>query len=144
MAKLKCGHYIITDGCKSCFDLQMIWYNKLKAADFDDAEDYRFLKHKTIELIDSTRPLRSWHINMLVNVTTEEVQITHDYYDRALDLLNKFKFKSALQKRIWELHCQGLSRLKIEEAIKDWHEGYTYKQSQIRVIIKDLEREFEW
>lgn len=71
-----------------------------------------------------------------------EIQITHDYYEKALELLNSHHFKNEIHKRIWELHCEGLSRGLIEKEIANLKEAY--KQSQIRNIIKDLEREINW
>jgi hypothetical protein len=129
--KLKCGHHIIRDECKICTEFQNKWYRKL-AESFDDAEDFSH----------PDRPLKCWHRNMLKKFTTLEVEITHDYYDKAVLLLHSFQFRNDLQKRIWELHCQGLSRIKIEDAISEMPNAC--KQSQIRNIIKDLEREIEW
>lgn len=128
---LKCGHDVITNGCRLCAKLQSKWYNKIKEG-FDDAEDFRY----------PDRPLKSWHKNLLGNVTMLEVEITLDYYCQASELLHSHHFKNDLEKKIWELHCEGLSRLKIQEAIA--HIPSAPKQSQVRNIIKDLERELPW
>lgn len=158
--QLRCGHRIITDGCKICTDLQSEWYKKLAKSGFEDAEDYRFLGEKNkvrtkslrmyndrngktqtsiFETVDMNRPLKRWHNNILNSVTTIEVELTLEKYERARDLLNWFKFETEMHKRIWELHCDGLSRGAIEKALA--HLKGAYKQSQIRTIIKNLERE---
>lgn len=130
--QLRCGHRIITDGCKICTELQSKWYKKLAKEGFDDAENFSY----------KDRPLHAWHRNILNTVTTIEVELVIEKYDRAQDLLHRFDFKTEIHKKIWELHCEGLSRIAIEKAIA--HLANTYKQSQIRNIIKDLERELAW
>jgi hypothetical protein len=126
---MKCGHKIITDGCKHCKALEKIWYDKL---DINDAEDNS----------KPERELKEWHNFAFSQLDATEIEITTEYYDKALDLLHNFHFKNSTIKLIWELHCKGLSRLKIEIAISSTKRPY--KQSQIRNIIKDLEREFDW
>lgn len=126
-----CGHHIITDGCRVCKALQDKWYRAIEK-DFNDAEDSNHPE----------RPLKSWHNSVLTRTTELEIQITFDYYEKCSELLHAFKFKNRTIERIWELHCQGLDRKKIEAAICRCHPRY--KQSQIRIIIKNLEREIEW
>lgn len=128
----KCKHFIITDGCRHCGELQSKWYRTLRSKDFDDAECTRY----------TDRPLKVWHLNVLKNTTMLEIEITHDYYEKACELLHSFEFKDKITRRIWELHCEGLSRYKIELAIENLDGAC--KQSTIRSIIKQLERELNW
>lgn len=123
-----CGHSIITDGCKSCKYIEDIWYKKLRKT-FNDAENSKYLE----------RPLRVWHKDVFKNVSLDQIQAIQDYYAKALDLLYSFKFENYTIKRIWELHCQGLSRYKIALEIKNLK--LSYKTSQIGNFIKMLERE---
>src|ERR1017187_7854983 len=95
-----CGHLIITAGCQICREIQNEWYRKLKAKKFDDAESMRY---------GEDRPLRAWHSHAFQNVSPLEIEITHDYYAKASELLHYFKFESKLTRRIWELHCEGMS-----------------------------------
>lgn len=129
---MKCGHSILTIGCKTCEALQNKWYEHLISKGFEDIEDLSY----------DERPLKVWHRNVLSKTTSIEIQITYDYYDKALELLHTFQFNNIIEKTIWELHCEGLSRKQIEFAVR--YMSPPYKQSQIRVIIKNLEREIQW
>lgn len=128
---MKCGHHIITEGCKECEKLQAKWYRKLKG--FDDAESMRY---------GDDRPLKVWHSTAFQKTSLLEIEITHDYIEKAQELLHAFQFENEIQRRIWELHCEGMSRHKIEFAIR--HLKNAPKASTIRLIIMDLEREIQW
>lgn len=54
------------------------------------------------------------------------------YYDRARDLLHHFEFESDIHKKIWELHCEGLSKRKIAAIIQ------IYKRETVGNIIKKI------
>lgn len=129
---ITCRHFIINDDCKACRELQSRWYKQLDDSGFDDAED------STLK----DRPLKAWHRNILSHTTILELEITQDYYTSASALIHTYQFKNDIQRTIWELHCQGLSRLGIEKAIEGLEKSC--KQSQIRNIIKDIERDLEW
>lgn len=85
------------------------------------------------------RPLKAWHSFAFQKIDPIEFEGILEYNDRCLELLHSFNFKSALQRRIWELYCEGLSRYEIEIAIVNFKDAP--KQSTIRKIIMDLERE---
>lgn len=127
----KCSHNIITDGCRSCQELQAKWYKRL-GEDFEDAESLKY----------PDRPLKVWHRNALATVTSLEIQITHDYYEKALELLHSFHFENKTLRRIWELHCEGCSSGEIERKIN--HFSISYRERHIRNIIKQFEREIVW
>lgn len=125
-----CGHHIITNGCKCCRAIQDKWYGALKK-DFDDIESTKY----------ADRPLKVWHNSAFRNTSVEEIQDTLEYYQKASRLLHIFSFENETIRKIWEMHCEGLSRHKIEIAIKG--SDISYKQSTIRSIIKQLNREME-
>lgn len=126
---MKCGHAIITDGCKECRALEDEWYEKTKINDIEER------KYKE-------RPLKSWHSYIFKNVDLVEVENTLEYYDKAFEVFYRFTFKNNIERYIWYLHCKGYSRLKIEKAIRGT--SFPYKQSTIRNFIKELENEIEW
>jgi hypothetical protein len=64
---------------------------------------------------------------------------TLTYYEKAEHLLQTYEFKNKTQKKIWELHAKGLSRLEIEKAISIFKK--TYKKSRISEIIIKISRE---
>ncbi len=129
----KCGHLIIHASCPVCREIQKKWYRKLEDAKFEDAESMRY---------GDDRPLKAWHSYAFQRIAPIEFEITHDYYEKALELLHNYEFSSLVQQRIWELHCAGMSRHKIEDAVKHFKDAP--KQSTIRKIIMDLEREITW
>ena len=128
---LPCGHLIIHDACKHCQELQAKWYDKIKK-DFDDAESIRY----------PDRPLKEWTSHAFKDLTFEEIEDRQAYTDKAQELLHSFTFKNTTHRRIWQLHCEGLSRYQIADQIK--HLKITYKQARIRQIILDLQRELDW
>jgi len=112
--------------------LQKIWYDKLAAtpdkqgALFDDIEDTS----------RADKPLKSWHNHKFKSIDVEQRLATESYYEQANLLLSYYRFKNKTHKRIWELHCKGLSRRKIAVAIEDMTP--TYGQARIGEIILEI------
>lgn len=79
-------------------------------------------------------PLRSWHNLKWKRLSQDQQQDTAQYYEWAINVLWIFKFECRLHKRIWALHCEGLSLRKIAQKIK------TRKKSVIYDIILRIER----
>lgn len=79
--------------------LQKKWYKKLKDTGFNDIED-----------TDSVNEmLKTWDSHYFIYVTTpEQFQARSDYYDRCSTFLNEHKFLTKLDKKIWELHSEGI------------------------------------
>lgn len=77
------------------------WRKKLKASGFKD-----------IELSDDELVRYSFHL-------TEAYRSgTFDYYLKCAEFLLTHKFKTQFEKKIWELHTDGLSIRRIVEALK--------------------------
>lgn len=111
--------------------LEKHWYGKLQASGFNDIEDHS----------RRDRPLKAWHTfrfkyaNITVRANCEE------YFNDAKELLHTYKFKNDTHKRIWELHAQGFSKRKIEQAIK--HLKKRYRREQIGNIIRIIAKEIK-
>ena len=120
---------MINSSCDDCLELQNKWYRTLYKS-FNDIESLTY----------EDRPLKSWHSYIFQHLKQIDFDEKYDYNDRANELLRRFEFKSEIQKKIWELHCEGLSSPEIEKRIKSLKNAK--KQLTIRNIIKELEREF--
>lgn len=107
-------------------ELQAVWYKKLKEQGFEDIEDTS----------KSDRPLEAWHSLRFQKVVGVQVDMTQAYYYRAKELLNTYQFKNKTHQRVWELHCEGLSKREIAEEIKNLEK--TYKRESIGLIIKNI------
>lgn len=110
--------------------LEREWYETLRQEGFDDAEDSE-------RNWGGDRPLKSWH-SFRFNAPLKERDASA-YYDQAKELLNTFEFKSELHRQIWELHCRGFSKRKIEVAIGNHENGV--KREMIGIIIQRIRKE---
>lgn len=108
-------------------ELTQIWYKKLKEHGFEDIEDTSHPES----------PIKDWHkfkaLRRFKN-DPNKLHFTTQYYTQAQNLLHTYNFDSPLHKKIWELHCEGFSKRKIEKAIA--HFKPTYKREHIGNIIK--------
>lgn len=118
--------------------LEKIWYDKLKQTGFEDIESTT----ETCDPIAGTqRPLKASH-NIRFRIKDQlQLKAKADYYILALALLNTYKFKNATHRRIWQLHCQGLSHREIAKAIA--HYKKTYKRESILNIINKIAKEIK-
>jgi len=117
--------------------LQKEWYAKLAASKDKDGEVFK-------DIEDTTRmdkPLKAHHNNRFKSIPIESRLATEAYYEQASSLLRTYKFENRTHKRIWELHCQGLSRRKI--AIKIKHLTPTYGQARVGEIITEIASSFK-
>lgn len=109
-------------------ELQAEWYQKLADAGFEDIEDVR----------RSDAPLKSWHDYRFRQAADVRVETTRAYYERAQVLLHEGRFPTATHRRIWELHCTGLSNRKIAAAISR-DPGLThYQHVKVGYIIGEI------
>jgi hypothetical protein len=87
--------------------LEKLWYDKLKSEGFEDIEHA------------SSRNLKEWDLNFFRNqFCTIKYETSMEYYEKAKDLLLTFEFKNELHKKIWELHCMGLTEREIADKIQ--------------------------
>lgn len=101
--------------------LKKIWYRKLEDSGFDDAEN---TSHPD-------QPLKTWHSFKFKDAL--KLTETSTYYLKAIQLVDTYDFDNSTHRKIWELHCEGYSKRKIEKEITECDP--TYKRSQIETII---------
>lgn len=77
--------------------LQRKWYKKLAASGFEDIED----SPHTLKRYDSSFFQQTYDPDSYV--------AKERYFSLATQLLHTYKFTSARQRRVWELHCEGWS-----------------------------------
>lgn len=119
-------------------NLEKEWYQKLAKDGFEDAEN-------AAVNWNGDRPLKAWHSFRSVEPLHTQKQALYDYYDRAKEILDTYEFKSNMHRWIWELHCKGYSKRRIEKVIN----GPTSRQShhlsikreQIGKIIAEIAKE---
>lgn len=120
-----CQHTIFQPNCPACRKLQKDWYAKLRG--FKDCEDTS----------KSDFPLKEYHsVRTQLRRTDVEKEAIEKYYATARKLLLRYRFKNQLHRRIWELHCEGLSMRKIEVQIK--HFKKAIKAKAIWNLIKKI------
>lgn len=125
----ECNHCRIIASCPHCMKLQEEYYSKIKLIDpdWEDIEDH---KHHL-------RPLKCWHSLKFKRITKNQKAEIETYYQKARGLLHTFPFESDLQRKIWELHSNGIPKTEIEKEVasKDIN-PFGYKRSTITLIIK--------
>ncbi len=63
-------------------------------------------------------PLKRWHALDFKKVNIELYTAKQEYYARARDLLHTYPFKTALHKKVWYWHSEGVPVRTIAEALK--------------------------
>lgn len=111
------------------------WNKVLEEDGFKDAEDFTLPEP----------PLKSWHSKKWMNcdgVGKKSLDQTTNYYELASELLhNGFEFKNDLYRRVWELHCQGMSVRKIEQALTFQLIGYIGRtKSNVNDVIMNIQK----
>lgn len=104
--------------------LKQFWYQKLKESGFKDIETF----HGYIKDWPSQRIQRDF--------TIDKIQEKQSYFRMASQLYWEHSFESALEKKIWELHCEGLSYREIAEALRT-HKNKLNKDN-IQIVITKL------
>jgi hypothetical protein len=103
--------------------LTKFWYEKLRSTGFQD-----------IEQTDGN--LKSWECHVWAKRSQSTLDAKQQYFSRARELLEAYRFDNPTHKRIWELHCDGLSSRQIASQIG--HMEPTYKHAHIRNTIIPL------
>ncbi len=89
--------------------LEKIWYAKLKEGGFEDCESADV----------AGRPLKVHHNHYFKRRYSDVAFLAkQEYYQVCSNFLNTHTFKSAKERKIWELHCSGLSRREIGAKMK--------------------------
>ncbi len=107
-------------------DLQAKWYKKLADKGFEDIEDNKYEEPK----------LKAYHYLRFKTLEPDVHAARAKYYENCRGVLVNHRFKRALDRRIWELHTEGLSLREIETEIKQY-----YKKDTINAIIRRISLE---
>jgi hypothetical protein len=118
---------------KAFRDLEKKWYDKLADKGFKDLE--RRNKWGREEGRLKTDPLEN--IPHFYNV--EQFQIKEEYYRMAGQFLHEYKFKTALERIIWDMHTQGISVRNIVKKLQS--KGHTAYKDLVHGAIKRLAAE---
>ncbi len=118
--------------------LELFWYNILKETGFEDAEDTS----------KDDRPLRFWNQSRFNRKTIIQQQAAQDYYDKAKMLLIHYKFENEIERKIWELFCEGLGKRNIAKELKKFLPPQTgprgsYRRERIGLILIKLKKEIK-
>ena len=106
-------------------ETQKIWYAKLKKGGFKDIEDQNGF-------------LKEWDFNFFRNqFNSVEYEATLGYFAQAREILISYSFKNETHRKIWELHCEGLSERSIAFRIRK------YKKSMIHYIIDHIAQQIK-
>lgn len=121
---------------KEFLALQKHWDKKLADSGFEDAENR---DGKLKEWSKSTYARRT-----IADVSMESKQ---EYYRAAGQFLYSHRF-SAFERKVWELHSEGISMRHIVKTLKDKHSIETYKrqvhetiQKLVKIMMKKIEKE---
>ncbi len=128
-----CGHRTLCANCPQCMQLQNQYYKKIKQIDptWEDIED---TSHPH-------RPLLCWHSLKWKHIHPQRKEQIENYYQKARGLLHSYPFRSDLQRKVWELHSDGLSKEKIEKILESTEQNY--KRSAIGLIIYEIAEELK-
>jgi hypothetical protein len=129
MANAPCGHTILNLACEHCRTVFASWNNKLEEAGFVDIEEHDKLK--------------SWHSYKFKKIDPTVREAKKAYFEAAQNLLLNYSFKDTLQKKIWELHCQGHSIRKIEELLLKSKLKKVCKRDKVNYTIRFIAREIK-
>lgn len=111
--------------------LQATWYRKLKDGGFVDIEDANKdrLKSWTATKIGISRDRENW----------DTAVQTSQYFHAAQTVLHDFPFKSNRDRKIWTLHCQGLSTRQIANAFGNIDHCTVFQTiKRIRAVFLDV------
>lgn len=94
---------------KQFLKLQQKWYRKLARSGFKDIESP----------LKPGQPLKHWDsVDFQLDHTKESFLERQRYYELAGQLLHDFHFKNKVDKKIWEMHSNGVSLTIISEKVK--------------------------
>ena len=109
---------------KTLNQLYAIWDRKLKKSGFNDIEQR---KDENLKIWSSKLPLQH---------AKEQIYAKTEYYRAAGHFLYDHRFETPVQRRMWELHAQGLSIVSIVKELEKQN-IISYKR-QVHEIIQAL------
>ncbi len=116
--------------------LEREWNEKLKDDGFRDIEKLSNEAYRLPEKLP-----KAWHNCRFQKIPKLKIRSTQEYYSRARDLLWTYEFKNETQKKIWELHCEGMSKREIAKEIKDFPKSYG--REQVGNILRKIRESIE-
>lgn len=121
---------------KKFLTLQAKWYDRLRDDGFEDAEKGDHLRvYQSLRLCNETAYRPNTTRGVLSKQSRLYQESVRDYYRLASQFLQKHKFSSALNKRVWELHTQGHSQATIATMVPE----LTWKQSRyVAECLRDV------
>lgn len=125
---MNCKHLVLNRSCKNCCALKAKWYSKLNDSGFDDIE-------KENEDISNRGSLSD--IALLKDFQTLDVfEAKRHYYAWASSMLIVGIFKDRRDKKIWQLHIEGISRRKIAPKVGLEHSWISRRLKRIEKYLK--------
>lgn len=118
---------------KKLQQLQAKWYRKLERSGFKDVEAPDAFGDMRLKQLDSNQ-LRHGYKSSVQMVNVQR------YYELARQFHYQHNFENGREKRLWELHAEGLSAYHISEKLKS--DGYrkNVSMTSIKRTVKKLER----
>lgn len=118
--------------------LQETWDNKLKRSGFQDIEQ-------------RDGHLKTWSTQFVLDHSDSQIEAKQEYYRAAGHFLHEYKFTHPAERRIWELHCAGISKVAtvaILESEKLWFKkrkktGWTHHRpcaTTVQVVLTRLKK----
>ncbi len=95
--------------------LQAEWDQKLKESGFVDCEQ-------------RDEHLKVWSMRVALHHSDSQREAKEEYYRAAGHFLYDYPFSDPAERRIWELHCEGVSKLKTLAIMKS--EGLWFKKKR--------------
>ncbi len=111
--------------------LTEVWYERLKQEGYQDIEDHSH----------PDKPLLAWHNFKWKNLNPNKKADIEAYYEQARSLLHTYLFENEIHRIIWELHCEGFSKRRIEVKISTLDKPY--KREAIGLIINMIAKELK-
>lgn len=112
-------------------ELEAVWYQKLKDAGFEDAED----------TTRPHRPLITWENSRVAASAGKWVaEQTHEYYRSASseEFVANYPFKKPLHKLIWLLHSSGMDIRTIADVVSPCVDAL--KPTTVSLVIHEIAR----
>ena len=116
-------------------ELQTKWYKKLQQKGFNDIE-------RTDKIGKAAGRLKTDALeNVSHSYSAHQFSIKEEYYRLAGQFLHEHKFKTQVEKKIWELHSEGVSVRNIIKKLR--HRGVTAYKDLVHGTIKRLAKEMK-
>lgn len=104
--------------------LKALWEKKLKKSGFEDIEQ-------------KDGRLKAWHSHRFAVEAKKTVfEAKAEYYRKAEHFLNDAQFSSKKERRVWELHSQGVSERDIADSVGLF-------RSEVRDLLIPLKEKFK-